>query len=207
MNSRLQNRPRGRRPRTRRSGDLLLPIRRCYVRSVRVFDPSSKGQATLPGSLLGESKRQNRNSNWLPSFAIIANEGAVPKQRIRERSRESRRRDGRYGLDDRKRDTSGPVHEQRGDTRIDTLRQTYGEGFASGVRGDTHLKTLLDRTGSSSLSDYLKTAGQSPVRQSGTEGCADQKPPAIRYAPTERFREAHRKTSALHAGLFRRLAE
>jgi hypothetical protein len=131
----------------------------------------------------------------------------VPKERIRERSRESRRRDGRHGLDDRKRDTSGPVHEKSGDTRIDTLRQTYGEGFAPGVRGDTQLKTLLDRTGSSSLSEYLKTAGQLPVSQSGTEDRANQKPPGIRYASTERFEEVHRKTSALHAGLFRRLAE
>lgn len=32
-------------------------------------------------------------------------------------------------------------------------------------------------------------------------------PPGIRYASDERFRAAQRKTSALHAGLFRRLAE
>ena len=132
----------------------------------------------------------------------------MPKERIRESRRESRgRRDGRPGLDDCKRDTTGPVRDKRGDTRIDTLRQTYGEGFAPGVRGDTHLKTLLDRTGSSSLSDYLKTAGQLPVRRRGTEDRAAQKPPGIRYASDERFREAHRKTSVLHAGLFRRLAE
>jgi hypothetical protein len=131
----------------------------------------------------------------------------VPKERIRERSRGSRRRDGGSGLDDRKRDTSGPVHEKGCDTRIDTLRQTYGDGFAPGVRGDTHLKTLLDRTGSRSLSEYLKTAGQSPVGRSGAEDLAGQKPSGIRYASDERFREAHRKTSALHAGLFRRLAE
>jgi hypothetical protein len=131
----------------------------------------------------------------------------VPKERIRERSTDSRRRNGGAGLDDRKRDTSCPIHEKRGDTRIDTLRQTYGEGFAPGVRGDAHLKTLLDRTGSSSLSEYLKTAGQSPAGRTGTEDRAGQKPPGIRYASSERFREAHRKTSALHAGLFRRLAE
>ena len=131
----------------------------------------------------------------------------MPKERIRERSKESRRPDERSGLDDRKRDTSGPVREKRGDTRIDTLRQTYGDSFVPGVRGDTHLKTLLDRTGSSSLSEYLKTAGQSSVTRSGTEDRAGQKPPGIRYAPSERFQEAQRKTSALHAGLFRRLAE
>jgi len=31
--------------------------------------------------------------------------------------------------------------------------------------------------------------------------------PEIRYAADERFKEAHRKTSTLHTGLFRRLAE
>jgi hypothetical protein len=126
---------------------------------------------------------------WLLRFATIGREATVPKERIRERSK----RDVRSVPGGHKPDTSGSVDENRGDTRIDTLRQTYGEGFAPGVRGDTHLKTLLDRTGASSLSEYLKTAGQSP---------AD-----IRYASSERFREAHRKTSALHAGLFRRLAE
>ena len=147
------------------------------------------------------------NSNWLLRLATIGTEGTVPKERIRERSRKSRRREERPRLEDRQRDTSDPVREKRGDTRIDTLRQTYGEDFAPGVRGDTHLKTLLDRTGSSSLSDYLKTAGQSTVKRMGAEDRADQKPPGIRYASDRQFSEAHSKTSALHAGLFRRLAE
>lgn len=60
------------------------------------------------------------------------------------------------GLDDRRRDNSGQTREKNGNTRIDTLRETYGEGFGSGLRGDAHLRTLLDRTGSTSLSDYLR---------------------------------------------------
>jgi hypothetical protein len=60
------------------------------------------------------------------------------------------------GLDDRCRDNNGQIREKNGNTRIDTLRQTYGENFADGMRGDAHLRTLLDRTGSNSLSDYLK---------------------------------------------------
>jgi hypothetical protein len=36
------------------------------------------------------------------------------------------------------------------------LREIYGPDFAPGLRGDAHLRTLLDRTGSDSLSDYLK---------------------------------------------------
>ena len=101
----------------------------------------------------------------------------------------------------------GRALENGGNIRIDTLRQTYGESFAPGIRGDAHLKTLLDRTGSSSLSEYLKTASQQPISGMGEDGGGDDKAPTIRYASNERFREVHRKTSKLHAGLFRRLAE
>jgi hypothetical protein len=50
------------------------------------------------------------------------------------------------GLDDRYRDNDGQTRENNGNTRIDTLRQTYGDDFAAGMRGDAHLRTLLDRT-------------------------------------------------------------
>lgn len=60
------------------------------------------------------------------------------------------------GLDGRHRDQDGRISEKHSNTRVDTLRETYGDNFAPGVRGDAHLGTLLDRTGSSSLSDYLR---------------------------------------------------
>ena len=60
------------------------------------------------------------------------------------------------GLDDRHRDNSGQTREKNSNTRIDTLRDIYGPDFAPGLRGDAHLRTLLDRSGSESLSDYLK---------------------------------------------------
>ena len=60
------------------------------------------------------------------------------------------------GLDGRSRDKDGEIRAKNGNTRIDTLRETYGEGFAPGVRGDMHLDTLLDRTGAKSLSDLVK---------------------------------------------------
>jgi hypothetical protein len=60
------------------------------------------------------------------------------------------------GLDNRHRDDSGQTREKNSNTRIDTLRDIYGSDFASGLRGDAHLRTLLDRTGFESLSDYLK---------------------------------------------------
>jgi hypothetical protein len=41
----------------------------------------------------------------------------------------------------------------------------------------------------------------------GADDRVEQKSPGVRYASDRQFREAHRKTSALHAGLFRRLAE
>jgi hypothetical protein len=36
------------------------------------------------------------------------------------------------------------------------LRETYGEDFAKGYRGDMKLETLLDREHANSLSEYLK---------------------------------------------------
>ena len=128
----------------------------------------------------------------------------MPKERTRERRG---RKDKRTTLDNRVRDISGQIREKRGDTRIDTLRKTYGDSFAPGIRGDARLKTLLDRTGSESLSDYLKTTGQSPVGGKDREDRVIEEASNVRYASDQRFREAHRKTSALHAGLFRRLAE
>lgn len=60
------------------------------------------------------------------------------------------------GLDGRHRDTDGTISRKHGNTRVDTLRGTYGDDFAAGRRGDMHLKTLLDQSGADSLSDYLK---------------------------------------------------
>jgi hypothetical protein len=60
------------------------------------------------------------------------------------------------GLDNRCRDNNGEIRHKNGATRIDTLRQTYGDNFASGVRGDMKLDTLLARTGSKSLRQFLK---------------------------------------------------
>jgi hypothetical protein len=61
-----------------------------------------------------------------------------------------------FGLDDRCRDNNGEIRHKNGATRVDTLRQTYGDNFASRVRGDMKLDTLLARTGSNSLSQFLK---------------------------------------------------
>jgi len=60
------------------------------------------------------------------------------------------------GLDNRCRDQNGEIRHKNGATRVDTLRETYGESFAQGVRGDMKLDTLLDRTGARSLSELLK---------------------------------------------------
>ncbi len=60
------------------------------------------------------------------------------------------------GLDNRHLDNDGQTREKNSTTRVDTLRVTYGDDFAPGIRGDAHLSTLLERTGSNSLSDYLR---------------------------------------------------
>ena len=53
------------------------------------------------------------------------------------------------GLDDRCRDNDGRIREKRGDTRVRTLRETYGQDFASGFRSDAKLETVRERTGRS----------------------------------------------------------
>ena len=60
------------------------------------------------------------------------------------------------GLDDRCRDLNGEIRHKNGSTRVDTLRETYGRTFAEDYRGDMKLETLLERTHSKSLSDYVK---------------------------------------------------
>jgi hypothetical protein len=127
----------------------------------------------------------------------------MPKERTSERQGRKEKRSRR----DNRSESRGQVREKRGDIRIDELRQTYGSSFARGIRGDAHLKTLLERTGSASLSDYLKIGEHSPLGREAREGRVNENAPTIRYASNRRFGEAHRKTSSLHAGLFRRLAE
>jgi len=61
------------------------------------------------------------------------------------------------GLDDRYRDEDGQTRAKNGNTLIGTLRETYGEEFAAGHRSDMKLETLLEQTGCSSLSEYLRT--------------------------------------------------
>jgi hypothetical protein len=62
----------------------------------------------------------------------------------------------RPGFDDRCRDNNGEIRRKNGATRIGKLRETYGNGFAPGVRSDMKLDTLLGRTGARSLSQLLK---------------------------------------------------
>ena len=60
------------------------------------------------------------------------------------------------GLDERNRDKGGQIDKKHGNTLVRTLRKTYGEDFAPGVRGDMKLENLLKREKASSLSELLK---------------------------------------------------
>jgi hypothetical protein len=60
------------------------------------------------------------------------------------------------GLDGRHRDTTGRIDKKHGNTRVGSLRKTYGEHFAKGRRKDMMLKTLLAETGTESLHAYLR---------------------------------------------------
>jgi hypothetical protein len=60
------------------------------------------------------------------------------------------------GLDNRHRDANGRISQKHSNTKVETLRETYGDGFAKGTRSDAKLSTVLDKTGAKSLSDLVK---------------------------------------------------
>jgi hypothetical protein len=60
------------------------------------------------------------------------------------------------GLDDRHRDSDGTIDRKHGNTKVQTLREIYGDSFAEGYRGDTKLENLLEREGAASLSEYRR---------------------------------------------------
>jgi hypothetical protein len=60
------------------------------------------------------------------------------------------------GLDGRHRDKTGRIEKKHGNTRVAALRKEYGPGFAKRHRKDMMLKTLLKKTGSASLHEYLR---------------------------------------------------
>ncbi len=68
------------------------------------------------------------------------------------------------GLDGRHRDADGRISAKHNNTRVDTLRETYGPEFLLGVRGDAHLGTVLTRTGAPSLSQLVHHHGEGRKR-------------------------------------------
>lgn len=60
------------------------------------------------------------------------------------------------GLDGRHRDANGEISRKHGNTQVGTLRDIYGNSFASGCRADMKLDTLLQQSNADSLSQYLR---------------------------------------------------
>lgn len=52
--------------------------------------------------------------------------------------------------------SNAQARRKNGNICVATLRNIYGEDFAPGYRGDVTLNSLLKRSGSHSLSEYLK---------------------------------------------------
>jgi len=53
-------------------------------------------------------------------------------------------------------DQNGEIRKKRRDTKVETLRKTYGDDFAKAYRSDAKLGTVLDREGLHSLHQLLK---------------------------------------------------
>jgi hypothetical protein len=60
------------------------------------------------------------------------------------------------GLDDRHRDKDGEIDRKHGNTRVATLRKTYGDDFLSDWRSDAKLETVLEDAGAESLTELVK---------------------------------------------------
>lgn len=60
------------------------------------------------------------------------------------------------GLDNRMRDQDGEIRKKRSDTKVETLRETYGQDFAKGYRSDAKLGTVLQKEGLETLDQLLK---------------------------------------------------
>lgn len=60
------------------------------------------------------------------------------------------------GLDGRQRDQDGEIRRKRSDTKVETLRKEYGDGFAKGYRSDAKLGTILKGEHAKSLDQLLK---------------------------------------------------
>jgi hypothetical protein len=60
------------------------------------------------------------------------------------------------GLDNRMRDSDRKIRQKRSDTKVSTLRETYGEDFAKGYRSDAKLGTILKKEKVASLDQILK---------------------------------------------------
>jgi uncharacterized protein (DUF4415 family) len=59
-------------------------------------------------------------------------------------------------LSSRHGDYAGGVLALRSDTLVGTLRQTYGESFLAGYRGDTKLGNIMRKEGVSTLSELIR---------------------------------------------------
>jgi hypothetical protein len=70
----------------------------------------------------------------------------------------TRRQAPQPGLDNRHRELDGTTQRKRRDTLVRTLRDTYGPGFAPGIRSDATLGTVLDRARADTLDQCLKLA-------------------------------------------------
>lgn len=60
------------------------------------------------------------------------------------------------GLDSRYRDENGEIRRKRSDTKVRTLRETYGADFLPHFRSDATLGTVLKKTGCESLAELVQ---------------------------------------------------
>jgi len=108
------------------------------------------------GRVTSEAKRLSAQANGRkggrPRKSAAANIGVPRKAETKSMATRHYPR----GLDSRQRDRDGEIRHKRSDTRVGTLRKTYGDDFASGYRSDAKLGTVLRKEGVDTLDQLRK---------------------------------------------------
>jgi hypothetical protein len=119
--------------------------------------------ASRGGKVTSEAKRRSAQANGRKGGrprkhasveSASRNERAVSSTLQRRRFKATHHNP--KGFDKRMRNREREIRQQRSDTRVETLRKTYGEAFASGYRSDTKLGTVLRKEGLDTLDQLLK---------------------------------------------------
>ena len=173
----LRPRPQARLTNRQRRSEIGIPLRKCSERRPGRPGKTPQEGRPAPGSAnfwelplapggpgsLGGPAPGSANFWELPKSLLAGMSGAppAPTRLPKPPPRDPTRRGGRPVTPRCSNPTTVVARAQEwGNASAHSKTPHSKPPFAAGMRGDAHLRTLLDRTGSSSLSDHLRQSGK-----------------------------------------------